>query len=42
MPPLEGGFASRYQRPIRATGSSHVTLKARGLGDLAAYLMGVD
>ncbi|USR91898.1 NAD(P)H-quinone oxidoreductase subunit N [Phormidium yuhuli AB48] len=39
--PLEGGFAGRYQRRVRAAGYSNVTLNARGLGDLAAYLMGV-
>ncbi|MGD1902216.1 MAG: NAD(P)H-quinone oxidoreductase subunit N [Geitlerinemataceae cyanobacterium] len=39
--PLEGGYEGRYQRRIRAAGYLSLTLNARGLGDLAAYLMGV-
>ncbi len=39
--PLEGGFEGRYQRRVRAAGYINVTLSARGLGDLAAYLTGV-
>lgn len=39
--PLEGGYAGRYQRRVRASGYGCITLNARGLGDLAAYLTGV-
>lgn len=39
--PLEGGFEGRYQRRVRAAGYGNITLNARGLGDLAAYLTGV-
>lgn len=39
--PLEGGFEGRYQRRVRAHGYINVSLSARGLGDLAAYLTGV-
>ena len=36
--PLEGGFEGRYRRRLRAAGYTTLTLSARGLGDLAAYL----
>lgn len=36
--PLEGGFEGRYQRRIRAAGYNSLTITARGLGDVAAYL----
>lgn len=39
--PLEGGFEGRYQRRIRAAGYVSISITARGLGDLAAYLTGV-
>jgi NAD(P)H-quinone oxidoreductase subunit N len=39
--PPEGGFEGRYQRRLRATGYTSLSLSARGLGDLAAYLKGV-
>lgn len=39
--PPEGGFEGRYQRRLRAAGYTNLTLSARGLGDLAAYLKGV-
>lgn len=39
--PLEGGFEGRYQRRIRAAGYVSLTISARGLGDVAAYLTGV-
>ncbi len=39
--PLEGGFEGRYRRRIRAAGYQSLSITARGLGDLAAYLMGV-
>jgi NAD(P)H-quinone oxidoreductase subunit N len=39
--PLEGGFEGRYQRRLRAAGYVTLSLTARGLGDLAAYLTGV-
>jgi len=39
--PLEGGFEGRYRRRIRAAGYISLSLTARGLGDLAAYLTGV-
>ncbi|GFE69704.1 NAD(P)H-quinone oxidoreductase subunit N [Chroococcus sp. FPU101] len=38
--PLEGGFEGRYQRRLRASGYEMLTLSARGLGDLEAYLTG--
>ncbi len=39
--PLEGGYEGRYQRRLRASGYLTQTLTARGLGNPAAYLMGV-
>ncbi|MBD2579793.1 NAD(P)H-quinone oxidoreductase subunit N [Oscillatoria sp. FACHB-1406] len=39
--PLEGGFEGRYQRRLRAAGYVTLSLGARGLGDLAAYLTGI-
>jgi NAD(P)H-quinone oxidoreductase subunit N len=39
--PLEGGHEGRYQRRLRATGYESMSLSARGLGDLSAYLTGV-
>jgi NAD(P)H-quinone oxidoreductase subunit N len=39
--PLEGGFEGRYLRRLRAAGYQTYSLSARGLGDLAAYLMDV-
>ena len=39
--PLEGGFEGRYQRRLRASGYINLSLTARGLGDLGAYLKGV-
>jgi NAD(P)H-quinone oxidoreductase subunit N len=36
--PLEGGFEGRYRRRLRAAGYTTITMSARGLGDLAAYL----
>jgi len=39
--PLEGGYEGRYQRRLRAAGYVSISLSARGLGDLSAYLMGV-
>lgn len=39
--PLEGGFEGRYRRRLRATGYATLSLTARGLGDMAAYLTGV-
>ncbi|MGB0562605.1 MAG: NAD(P)H-quinone oxidoreductase subunit N [Spirulinaceae cyanobacterium] len=39
--PLEGGYEGRYQRRLRAHGYQTYTLSARGLGDVAAYLMDV-
>lgn len=39
--PLEGGFEGRYRRRIRAAGYVSLSLTARGLGDLAAYLTAV-
>ncbi|BFM40521.1 NAD(P)H-quinone oxidoreductase subunit N [Synechocystis sp. LKSZ1] len=38
--PLEGGYEGRYQRRLRANGYTTLSLTARGLGDLSAYLMG--
>ncbi|AMW28883.1 MULTISPECIES: NAD(P)H-quinone oxidoreductase subunit N [Arthrospira] len=39
--PLEGGFEGRYRRRLRIAGYTTYSLSARGLGDLAAYLLGV-
>ena len=39
--PLEGGFEGRYQRRLRATGYKTLSITARGLGDVSAYLTGV-
>ncbi len=39
--PLEGGFEGRYRRRIRAAGYESLSLSARGLGDVAAYLTGI-
>ena len=39
--PLEGGFEGRYRRRIRAAGYESLSITARGLGDVAAYLTGV-
>ncbi len=39
--PLEGGFEGRYRRRLRAKGYESLSITARGLGDLSAYLMGV-
>jgi NAD(P)H-quinone oxidoreductase subunit N len=39
--PLEGGFEGRYIRRLRSTGYKTLTISARGLGDLSAYLMDV-
>ncbi len=39
--PLEGGYEGRYLRRLRATGYEAITLSARGLGDISAYLTGV-
>jgi NAD(P)H-quinone oxidoreductase subunit N len=39
--PLEGGFEGRYRRRLRAAGYTTLSISARGLGDLAAYLTGV-
>jgi NAD(P)H-quinone oxidoreductase subunit N len=39
--PLEGGYEGRYRRRIRARGYVALNITARGLGDLATYLMGV-
>ncbi|MBV5259530.1 NAD(P)H-quinone oxidoreductase [Synechococcus moorigangaii CMS01] len=36
--PLEGGFEGRYVRRLRCTGYTVVSLTARGLGDVTAYL----
>ena len=36
--PLEGGFEGRYQRRLRAAGYNLLSITARGLGDLSAYL----
>lgn len=36
--PLEGGYEGRYVRRLRNTGYQVVSLTARGLGDVAAYL----
>lgn len=36
--PLEGGFEGRYRRRIRAAGYTSLSITARGLGDVAAYL----
>lgn len=39
--PLEGGYEGRYQRRLRANGYASISLSARGLGDVEAYLMQV-
>lgn len=39
--PLEGGFEGRYRRRIRAAGYESLSITARGLGDVAAYLTDV-
>lgn len=39
--PLEGGFEGRYRRRIRSAGYKSLSITARGLGDVAAYLTGV-
>ncbi len=39
--PLEGGFEGRYQRRLRTNGYNSLSLTARGLGDVSAYLMGI-
>ena len=39
--PLEGGFEGRYVRRLRNSGYKVLSLSARGLGDLSAYLMDV-
>jgi len=39
--PLEGGYEGRYQRRVRAAGYRVETMSARGLGDLASYLLQV-
>ncbi len=36
--PLEGGFEGRYVRRLRSSGYATLSLTARGLGDVAAYL----
>lgn len=36
--PLEGGFEGRYQRRLRAAGYITLSMSARGLGDVGAYL----
>ena len=36
--PLEGGFEGRYQRRLRTAGYVSLSLTARGLGDVSAYL----
>ncbi|PSB22360.1 NAD(P)H-quinone oxidoreductase [filamentous cyanobacterium CCP1] len=39
--PLEGGYEGRYQRRVRAAGYEVLSISARGLGDLSAYLLDV-
>jgi NAD(P)H-quinone oxidoreductase subunit N len=39
--PLEGGFEGRYQRRLRTSGYISLSMTARGLGDVAAYLTAV-
>ncbi|CDN11395.1 MAG: NAD(P)H-quinone oxidoreductase subunit N [Richelia sp.] len=39
--PLEGGYEGRYRRRLRAAGYHTLSLTAKGLGDIAAYLTGV-
>ncbi len=39
--PLEGGYEGRYQRRLRTNGYESLSLSARGLGDVGAYLMGI-
>lgn len=36
--PLEGGYEGRYLRRLRATGYESISLSARGLGDISAFL----
>lgn len=36
--PLEGGYEGRYQRRLRAHGYTSLSLSAKGLGDVGAYL----
>ena len=37
--PLEGGYEGRYLRRLRASGDQALSITARGLGDIDAYLM---
>jgi len=37
--PLEGGHEGRYRRRVRSAGYECAHMSARGLGDLAAYLL---
>ena len=39
--PLEGGFEGRYQRRLRTNGYTTLSITARGLGDVSAYLMDI-
>ena len=39
--PLEGGFEGRYLRRLRNSGYKTLSISARGLGDLSAYLIDV-
>ncbi|MDJ1179837.1 NAD(P)H-quinone oxidoreductase subunit N [Roseofilum sp. BLCC_M91] len=39
--PPEGGYEGRYIRRVRAAGYTALSIAARGLGDLSAYLTGV-
>jgi NAD(P)H-quinone oxidoreductase subunit N len=39
--PLEGGFEGRYQRRLRGAGYNLLSITARGLGDVSAYLTGI-
>ncbi|GBF79101.1 NAD(P)H-quinone oxidoreductase subunit N [Aphanothece sacrum] len=39
--PLEGGSEGRYQRRLRTNGYNSLSITARGLGDVSAYLMGI-
>ena len=39
--PLEGGYEGRYCRRLRSAGYHTISLTAKGLGDIAAYLTGV-
>jgi len=36
--PLEGGYEGRYQRRLRTAGYQSISITARGLGDIDAYL----